>query len=118
MDVVVNVLAGNSGGNGVSVLGVTNDTLVTELSGLLSKTTLVSAGITVLEAAMLNANDVVLVLLWKNLAVLDRLHRGVVVVLVNLLVDGGLDVLVSGGGHVLVNDAGGDLLVNGGVMLA
>jgi hypothetical protein len=42
------------------------------------------------------------VLLGQNLAVLDQLHRGVVVVLVHLAVDGCLQLITLGPDHLLV----------------
>ena len=71
-----------------------------------------------LEATVLNANQVVGVLLWQNLAIMDGLNGSVVVILVDLLVNCGLNVLVACRGHVLVHNSGSDLLVDGGVMLA
>ena len=71
-----------------------------------------------LEATVLDANQVVLVLLGQDLAIMNRLDGGVVVVLVDLLIDSCLDVLVTRRLHVLVDDSWSNLLVNGGVMLA
>jgi hypothetical protein len=117
VDVVVDVLAANRGGNGLSVLGLNLDALVSKLSGLGGETLLDLGVVAVLERAVLDGGKVVVVLLGKNLAVLDGLDRGVVVVLVNLLVDGSLDLLVLLELVGLVDNSGGNLLVDGGVVV-
>jgi len=115
--VVVDVLASNNGSNGVSVLRLANETLVLKLGSLYGKTRLDILGVAVLEVAVLDGNQVVLVLLREDLTVKDRLDRSVVVVLVDLLVDGSDDLLVSLWGYGLVDDSRGNLLVDGGVVV-
>lgn len=117
VDVVVNVLAGDDGGDGAGVLALDTDLLVTELLLLGRKTGLDLLGIVVLELAVLDRDDVVVVLLGENLTVGHRLDRGVVVVLVDLFVDGGHDLLVLLAGDGLVDNGRGDLLVDSGVMV-
>ena len=125
VDVVVLVLASN---NGCDVAGGgTLDSLdgVTVLGTLLCKASLNLVVAAVLVAAVLDGDDVVVVLLGEDLTVEHGLLSGVVVVLVNLLVDGGdvLLVLLPLNGLVLlplnglVLDSRSDLLVNGGVVL-
>lgn len=92
--------------------------MVTELSLLGCKLGLDLLGLIMLEAAVLHGDNVVVVLLGKNLAVLDWLHAGVVVVLVNLLVDCGDNLLTLLTLDGLVNHSGSDLLVDGGVVMA
>lgn len=60
----------------------------------------------------------VVVLLGKDLGVVDRLHRGVVVVLVHFLVDGGLHTVFLSLSYGLLGDGGRDVLMNGGVMVS
>jgi len=60
----------------------------------------------------------VVVLLWQGLLVVDWLLRGVVVVLVNLLVDGSRFTLVLLSYNRLVLDSRCDGLVHTGVVLA
>ena len=117
MDVVVNVLAGNDGGDGAGLLTLNTLLLVTELGLLLLESELNLLGAVVLERAVLDRHDVVVVLLLKLDAVLDGLDRGVVVVLVHLLVNGSLHLLVLGAVDGLVYDGRGDLLVDGGVVV-
>lgn len=117
VDVVVLVLASN---NGCDIAGGrTLDSLdgVAVGSTLLCKASLNLVVATVLVAAVLNGNDVVVVLLGEDLLVEHGLLSGVVVVLVNLLVDGGDVLLVLLPLDGLVLDGRGDLLVNGGVVL-
>jgi len=72
----------------------------------------------VLELAVLDRDNVVVVRLREDLAVDDGLDGGVVVVLVHLFVDGRLHVLVLRAVDGLVGDGRGDLLVDGGVIVA
>jgi hypothetical protein len=117
VDVVVLVLASN---NGCDVAGGgTLDSLdsVTVSGTLLCEASLNLVVATVLVAAVLDGDDVVVVLLGEDLLVEHRLLSGVVVVLVNLLVDGGDVLLVLLPLDSLVLDSRGDLLVDGGVVL-
>lgn len=118
VNVVVNVLASNSWHGGCAVL--TSDSLCGVLeAGLLGSQLLLDlVGVVMLEVAVLNTGKVVVVLLWENLGVLYRLHRGVVVVLVHLLVNCGCDAIFLLLGDGLVGDSWVDLLVDSGVMLA
>jgi len=117
VDVVVDVLASDDGGDGLGVTLGTLDALITELGSLgleaLGDLTVVA----VLKLAVLDSSDVVVVLLGENLTVLDGLDRGVVMVLVNLLVNGGGDVLVTLPVDGLVGDCRGDLLVDSSVVV-
>ena len=118
VDVVVLVLASN---NGCDVAGGgTLDSLdgVTVLGTLLCKASLNLVVVAVLVAAVLNGNDVLVVLGRKNLLVEDRLLGGVVVILVDLLVDGGDVLLVLLPLDGLVLDGRSDLLVNSGVVVS
>lgn len=101
----------------MSVLGVSGDALIPELGLLLGETGLDVLGVTMLVAALFGGNDVVLVLFWQDLTIVDRLDGGVVMVLVNLLVNSSGDVLVLGALDVLVGHGGSDTLVYGGVMM-
>jgi hypothetical protein len=117
VDVVVDVLTADGGGNGLGVDSLDLSALVSELGSLGSKALLDLGVVAVLERAVLDGGKVVVVLLGKNLTVLDGLDRGVVVVLVNLLVDGSLDLLVLLELMALVGDSRSDLLVDGGVVV-
>jgi len=117
VDVVVDVLAGNDGSDAAGVLALDALAGVAELSLLGLETGLDVIGAVVLDLAVLDGDDVVVVLLLKLLLVLHGLHRGVVVVLVNLLVNRGLHILVLSAVDGLVRDGRGDLLVDGGVVV-
>jgi hypothetical protein len=87
-------------------------------SALLLEASLNLIGAAVLVAAVLDGDDVGVVLGGENLLVDDGLLSGVVVVLVNLLVDGGDILLVLLPLDGLVLDGRGDLLVDGGIVLS
>lgn len=118
VDVVVDVLTADSGGNRLGVNSLDLSALVSKLSSLGGEALLDLGVVTVLERAVLDGGKVVVVLLRKNLTVLDGLDGGVVVVLVNLLVDGSLDLLVLLELMALVGDSGSDLLVDSGVVVS
>lgn len=84
---------------------------------LLGEASLNLVVVAVLVAAVLNGDDVGVVLLRKDLTVDNGLLSGVVVVLVNLLVDSRSVLLVLGLLDGLVLNGRGDLLVDGGVVV-
>lgn len=90
MDVVVDVLASNNGRHGAGGLALDAFRGVSELTLLGGQAALHILFVAMLERAVLDGDDIVVVLLTEDLGVLDRLDRGVVVVLVDLLVDGSL----------------------------
>lgn len=118
VNVVVLVLACNDRGDLAS--GSALDLLdgVAVGSALLGKTSLDLVVVAVLVAAVLNGNDVLVVLGRKNLLVEDRLLGGVVVILVDLLVDGRDVLLVLLPLDGLVLDGRSNLLVNSGVVVS
>ena len=118
MDVVVNVLASNNGHDGAGALALDADHLILVLGSFLGEARLDAVGVIVLKGAVLDGDDVVVVSLLQGLAVIDWLDGGVIVVLVDFLVDGRLDVLMLGLGDGLSGDRRNDLLVNGGIMMA
>lgn len=118
VDVVVDVLANDDGGDGVGVLGLVDEALVLELCLFCGEALLDFTGVAVLEVLVLDAYEVVGVHLGCDLLVHDGLDGGVEVVLVNLLVDGGSNLLMLSGDDGLVHDGRGDGLVDGRVILA
>lgn len=112
------MLASNGWSCRGGVLSLADLTGVLELSTLGLEAGLHVVIVAVVDLLVLNSGDVVGVLLWENLAVLDRLDRGVVVVLVHLTVDGSLGLLVLGAGDVLLLDSWGNRLVDGGVVVS
>lgn len=117
MHMVVDVLAGNSGHGGGAVLASDGLSGVFEACLLGSKLLLDLIRVVMLEVAVLNSGEVVVVLLREDVGVLDGLDRSVVVVLVDFLVDSSRDTVFLLLGDSLVDDGGVDLLVDGGVML-
>ena len=114
---VVNVLASNDGSfrSGHSLTAL--HTLIGKLGTFLLETGFDGGLVSVSDMALLDATHAVLVLLGQNLAVLDGLDGCVVVILVDLLVDGGLLLFDPRLVHRLLNDGGGDPLMHGGVMV-
>jgi len=118
VNVVVNVLATDGWLDGLGVLALALNVLVLVL-GLLQPQLLGNLlVVAVLEVAVLDGGKVVVVHLWLDLLVEDWLDRGVVVVLVNLFVDSGLNILVLDKVVSLLSDGWSDLLVDGGVVVA
>jgi len=118
VDMMMDVLSGNSGSCALRLGSGVDASLVPETLLLGSKSLLGLAGVPVIEFALLNSPDISLVLLWKHLAVLNGLDGAVVVVLVDFLVDGGVDLLMLVRLDGLVGDAGRYGLVDSGVFLA
>ena len=118
VDVVVLVLACNNRVDlaGGGTLNAVNGVLVS--SPLLGEASLNLVVATMLVAAVLNRDDVGVVLCGKDLTVEHGLLSGVVVVLVNLLVDGGGVLLVLLPLDSLVLNSRCDLLVDSGVVLS
>ena len=115
---VVLVLASNDGGDLAGSLAINLLDGVNIAGALLSETSLNIVLVAVLVTAVLNGDDVGVVLSGKNLFVDDGLLGGVVVILVNFLVDGGDVLLVLLSLDSLVLNGRSDLLVNGGVVVA
>jgi len=117
VDVVVLVLACNDGSD-LAGGGTLNPLRGVNVAGtLLGKTGLDLVIVAVLVAAVLDGDDVGVVLSRKNLLIEDGLLGGVVVVLVDLLVDGGDVLLVLLPLDSLVLDSRSDLLVDSGVVV-
>lgn len=113
----MDVLASNGGRNGVALTSTAFCTGALELETLLFETSLDGGIVTVVLLALLDGGHLVNVLLWENFTVLDRLDRGVVVILVDLTVDGGGGLFVTVLGDILLHYSRGDLLVDGGVIV-
>jgi len=114
--VMMNMLASNDGSNGVALL-LPHLLSRLELGTLLLETSFDCVRIAVHMLTMLDRDDVVLVLLGKNLAVFYWLHGRMVVVLMNLTIDGSGSLFVLVFRDVLVDNGGGDLLVDCGVIV-
>lgn len=117
VDVVVNVLSTNGGSNTLAVGGFLDAPLISEAGLVLDKGSLSRIGVTVVELAVLDCSELGSVRLREDLAVIDWLDGAVVVILVNLLVDGSVDLLVYVRLHDLVMHSGSNCLVYGGVMV-
>ena len=115
--VVVDMLSGNDGSNRVGLLDTTVDTSALELHAFLLKTSLDSCCISMMLLALLDRGHHMLVLFWKNLTVLYGLNRRMIMVLVDLTIDGGSSLLVTLLTDGLLHDGWSNLLVHGGVMV-
>jgi hypothetical protein len=115
---VVDVLAANGGSDALALGLVLDDTLITELRLLLHKVLLDGVVVTVVKLTVLDGTQLGSVRLGEHLAVLHGLDGAVVVVLVDLLVDRGDDLLVHVRLHGLVDNGRGDSLMDSGVMVA
>ena len=76
-----------------------------------------SLAVAMMMLTVLHRDNVVMMLLREDVTILYRLHRGVIMVLVDLTVDGRRGLLVACLGDGLIDDSGGDILVHGGVMV-
>lgn len=117
MYVMVDVFSSNHWCHRVGLLSTTLCPYVLELCTLLFKTCFDGLFVTVMVLPMLDGNNVVLVLFWKDFAVFDWLDRGMVVVLVHLTVDGGLSFFMANLFDRLVHNGRRHFLVDGGVMV-
>ena len=118
VDMMMNMLASNDWCYRVSVLGLAFGTRVSELSSFLLKTSLDSRSVPMANLAVLNRNHLVFVLFREYFTVLDGLNGGVVVILVDLTVDGGLGLFMFVFVNTFLLDRRIDLLVDGGVVFS
>ena len=116
MNMVVNMLAGNYWSNRVALL-LLDGTRALELGGFLFETSLDRLRVAMLVVTLLDADNIVGVLLRKYLAILHRLDRGVIMVLMNLTVNGGLGLLMTFLDNALIDDSRSNFLVDRGVMV-
>lgn len=113
---MVNMLARNNWGNRVGLLLV-DGAVALELGSFLFQTGFDRLGIAMLMMTLLDGDDVMVVFFREDLAVLDGLDGGVVVVLVHLTVDGSGGLLVTFLNNVFVHNRRGNLFVNGCVVV-
>jgi hypothetical protein len=112
VNMVVDVFACDGWGCGGGVLSISNCASVLELSLLSSETLLYMRIISMFDVTVLSFVLAVRVLLWENFAILDRLDRSVVVILVNLAIYGGSDVFVLSARNIFVLNCWVDSLAN------
>ena len=109
MHMVVDVLARHDGGHAAGALPLHTNNLVLELGLLGSDAALHFLWLVMFERAMLDGNDVVVVLLRQSRGVMHRLYGGVEVLLMDFLVDSWLHILVLSAADGLVSDGWSDL---------
>ena len=117
VNMVVNMLASNGWLDALGHLSTTLDASALELTGLLLKTSLDGGSISVAVFTIFHGGHVVDVFFRENLSILDGLDGGVVMVLVDLTVNGRLNILVALLHDLLLNNGRSDLLVDGGVWI-
>lgn len=91
---MVHVFAANSGIHALAMRGIGHEAVVFEASLVVGERALGMFVVAMVELSVLHGADVGGVCLRQDLSVLDGLHCAVVVVLVDLLVDGCVDLLV------------------------
>jgi hypothetical protein len=114
----VDMLALDHGRTALRVRGALDVALVAKLAGLGPHGALGALVVAVVKLAMDRTGNLGGMLLGHHLGGLDRLDGAVVVVLVHLLVDGGVDLLMLGRLDGLVLDGRSRRLVYRGVMAA
>jgi len=118
MYVVVDVLTSNGWGGRLCVLGIVDSARILEL-GLLSGEALFDVRVvSVLELTVLYTSNLIGVLFWEDFAILDRLERCVVVILVNLAINCLGDILVTGVVYMFVLNGRIYSLVDCGIVLS
>lgn len=115
---VVDMLSADGGCRALAMCSSLHMALAPELALLASKGSLGTLVVPVVELAVLSCGDVGPVLLRENLSVLNRLHCAVVVILVDLLVDGSVDFLVLVLLDILVGNGGRYRLVDRSVIVS
>lgn len=118
MDVMMDVLARNDGCNGMALLCAARGTRALELSTFLLQTGLDGSSVAMVHLTVFYRDDVVLVLFGKYFAVLDGLNGCVEMILMNFTINGGLSLFMAMLGHCLLSDSGGNLFMNGGIMVS
>ena len=118
MDVVMHMLSANGWSVYPRLLGTSNSALVLELRLVSRKTVFGLLMIAMLVFTVLLLGEVVRMLFGQDLPVVHRLHRGMVVVLVNFLVYGALVFLPVGGVDCLVGHIRSNTLVDGRIVMA
>jgi hypothetical protein len=115
---VVDVLSANSRSDALAVGGLIDAPLVSKTGLVLNKSPLGGLSVTVVELAVLDSSKFGSVCLGEDLAVVHGLDSAVVVILVNLLVNGSVDLLVYVRLDNLMLHSGSDCLVDSGVVVA
>ena len=118
VNVMMDMLACDDGRHGVALLGATACASTLELSTLLFQTSLDGGRIAVMELTVLYRDNVVLMLFWKDFAILDGLNGCVEMVLVNFTIDGGLSLFMTMFDDSLLGHSGSDFLMNGCIMMS
>jgi len=118
VDVVVDMLSADGASSALGELSIVHFSRIPELGGLSSQFLLCAIMVTVVELVVLDSAELVLVILWQNLTIMDRLYCTVVVILVYFSVGGADDFLVLGRLDNVVLNSRSDSLVDSGVVVS
>ena len=113
VNVMMNVLAFNARSRASGVVSVVSLGGISELSGRFLEFAVGIFSVAVAELAFFHTGHLVSVLLGHHLLVVYRLDGGVVMLLMNLTVNGFLGLLMSGGLDSLLLNRGSNALVHG-----
>lgn len=116
-DLLVDMLALNNGRMRLGTTGIINDTLIVHLSLLSPQSSFDTGLITVIKFPVDDLAEIALVLLGKDLPVMDGLLDAVVVILMNLLVHSSVNLLMLRGLDDLLLNGRRDGLVGSGVVV-
>lgn len=114
---MVDTLASNGRSNFLSVLRVVRDRGVSELGTLLLEPHPGLVGLVMFDVAVFDVTHPMLVLLWQDFFGLDRLDRGMVVILVCLLVHGSLHMFMTRWRYTLIGNSGSGLFIDSSMVV-
>lgn len=115
---VVDVLTSYSWCSGLCASLWGSDVLIFELGGLSFQLTGHVLLISMFDFSVLNSFQVVVMLFREDFSILNRLYRGMIVILVNLLVNRCLNFFMSRWKGGIMRYTWGDLLMNGSIVLS
>jgi hypothetical protein len=116
MDVMMDMLASHGGSGRLCMMGLFNDSVILEVSHLGCDSLLGVSCIVMVELSFLGRKDVVGMLLWQFLLVLEGLDGGVVVMLVHFTVNGLCGFFMANRLDGLLSDGRADGLLDRGVV--
>jgi len=114
---MMHMLTCNCSGSTLTVPSTLDHSLILESSLLSSKVPFCNISIAMVKLAVLDTAKLSTVLFWENFTVLNRLDGAVVVILVNFLVDGSVDLFVLVRFYDLLLHSRCYSLVDGGVVV-
>jgi len=117
-DLLVKTLALDNRSAALGLDGVSHDALVVQLPGFGPQGPFSGLVVAVIDIAVLCCGHTIPVLLRQNLSILDRLDGAVVMVLVDLFVDGSTDNFMPGRLDCLVFYGRSNLLIDASIVMS